>query len=66
MFALSWIYMYGVGLIIYGAGTFACVRAGVLDFSIPTERRSFIAVSVCFGLFAAVHALFQYVLPFVG
>lgn len=66
MFALSWIYLYGVGGVIYVLGTMACVRTGVLDWKNHDERRMYLATTACLVLFAAIHALFQFVLPFVG
>lgn len=66
MYAISWFYLYGVGGAVYAAGALWCVRMGVLDLSEPRERRVFVVATLCLALFAGVHALFQFVLPFVG
>ena len=66
MFALSWFYQYLVGGLIYAGGTLVCVRTGVLDLSDGSERRIWLAATGCLAGYAVVHALFQFVLPFVG
>ena len=66
MYAISWFYLYGVGGALYAAGTFWCLRLGVLDLREPRERQIFVAATVCLALFAGAHALFQFVLPFAG
>ena len=65
MFALSWFYLYGAGTLIYGGATLLSVRMGVLDFSDPRERRAYWTTTAWVAVFAAAHALFQFVLPFV-
>lgn len=66
MYSISWFYLYIVGGLMYGAGTFFVARAGVLDFSAPQDRRIYWFTTSCLVLFAGVHALFQFVFPFVG
>ena len=66
MFALSWYYMYGVGGLIYGGGTIAGIKLGVLDLKVTRDRLLFFSMTGCLMLFAGVHALFQFVLPFSG
>jgi hypothetical protein len=66
MFELSYLYNYGVGGAIYGVGAFICLKHGVLDLKIPRERRIFWSTTGCFGIFAVVHGLFQFVFPHLG
>lgn len=66
MYAISWFYLYGVGGLLYAAGTYWCVRLGVLDFSEPRERVVYLWATICLAIFAGIHALFQFVLPFAG
>lgn len=66
MYAFAWLYMYGVGGLIYVLGAIAGIRAGVIDLHDRNERTVFIGITACLVLFAAVHALFQFVLPFGG
>lgn len=63
MFTLSWFYMYGVGGLIYALGTIVGIKTGVLDLRIKRDRAVYVYVTVCLALFAAVHVLFQFVLP---
>lgn len=65
-YGVSWFYLYGVGGLIYGLGSYFCVRQNVLDFSQPRERLVWLFATGCLGLFAAVHAVFQFILPYVG
>ncbi len=65
-YGISWIYLYGVGGLVYGVGTYFCVRQNVLDFAQPRERQIWILSTVCLVIFAVAHALFQFVLPFAG
>jgi len=65
MFGISWFYLYGVGGTFYGLGTYLCVRAGTLDFKNKRDRRMYTATTSCLVLFAVVHGLFQFVLPYV-
>ncbi|MEM9491659.1 MAG: hypothetical protein AAGC55_21110 [Myxococcota bacterium] len=62
---LSWIYLYGVGGLIYALGSIVCIRAGVLDLKERGERDIFVAATGCLVIFALAHGLFQFVLPFV-
>jgi hypothetical protein len=66
MYKLSWFYLYGVGGAIYALGTYLCTRAGVLDFGDRRERGMFAWATAAMILFAVIHALFQFVFPFVG
>ena len=66
MFTISWFYLYLGGGAIYAAGAYACWRFGSLDLSATHERRDFLLVTGCLVGMAAVHALLQFVLPFVG
>lgn len=65
-YGISWFYLYGVGGAIYAAGTYFCVRQDVLDFEQPREKQVWVFATVCLAIFAAGHALFQFVLPFAG
>ncbi len=62
---LSFFYQYGVGGLIFLVGTVLSVRAGVLDLSVPSERRIYFLLTLFFILVALGHALFQFVFPFV-
>lgn len=66
MYSISWVYQYGVGGLVYAGGAIVCIRAGVLDLKDPSERGSFIFATAGLVTFAVIHALFQYVFPFVG
>ena len=66
MFALSYWYMYGVGSLIYLGGTVLCLRVGALDLQNPRERLAFGIATAGLLVYAGVHALFQFVLPFAG
>jgi len=65
-YGISWIYLYGVGGLIYAGGTWLCVHENALDLSEPRERRTYILATTGLCIFALDHALFQYVLPFAG
>lgn len=66
MFTVSWFYLYAVGGVIYAGGAYACWRFGALDLSITDERRDFLVVTGFLGGMATLHAVLQFVLPFVG
>jgi len=66
MYSLSWFYLYGVGGLIYVLGAVACIRTDALDMTNPRDRGIFVKVSVALVVFAGVHALFQWTLPFYG
>jgi hypothetical protein len=65
-YGISWFYQYGVGGLVYAIGTYFCVRQNVLDFNQPRERRIYLFATLCLGIFATGHAIFQFVLPFAG
>ena len=65
MYSISWFYLYGVGGLMYAGGSYLVWRAGVLDFSAPQDRRIYWFTTGCLVLFAVVHALFQFVFPFI-
>ncbi len=65
-YGISWFYLYGVGGFVYFLGSYFCVRQDVLDFSQPRERQVWCLATGGLALFAAGHALFQFVLPHVG
>ena len=65
MFSISWIYLYLVGGAIYAIGAIFCLKTKVLDLSVKNDRYIFIGTTACLVVFAAVHAVFQFVLPFM-
>ena len=66
MFEISWYYLYGVGGAFYALGSYVCIRSGSLDLSQQQDRTIYAAATGCLVVFAAAHALFQFVLPHGG
>jgi|GEM_PF-2119905 len=65
MYTWSFVYQYGVGGLIYAIGVWIALKSGILDLQDPKERKIFFWLTVCFLVFAGVHALFQFVFPFL-
>ena len=66
MYELSYIYQYGLGTVLFVAGTMVCLRAGVLDLDDRQERRAWAMATGGLVAYAVFHALFQFVFPFTG
>ena len=62
-YTLSYLYQYGIGGLIYLLGAAVSIRYGVLDLKDPGERNIFLVMTLCLGIFALAHGLFQFVLP---
>jgi hypothetical protein len=66
VYELSYIYQYGLGTLVFVAGTVVCIRAGVLDLSDRRERLAWAMATGGLVAYAVFHALFQFVFPFMG
>ena len=61
-----YLYQYTVGSAVFLGGLLVAHRAGAIDLKNQEIRRWFTVLLVGMVLFASVHALLQFVLPFVG
>lgn len=64
MHTWSYIYLYVVGGLFYAWGSYLCIRAGMIDFSMPQDRRMYFWATGSLILFAVVHGVFQLVVPY--
>jgi len=61
-----YLYQYTVGSIVFFGGLLIVHRAGAMDLKNRAARRTLAILLAGMALFASVHALFQFVFPFVG
>lgn len=63
---IPYFYQYTVGSIVFFGGLLVAHRTGALDLKSREARQWFTILLVGMGLFASLHALLQFVFPFVG
>ena len=66
MYEISYFYQYVLGTAIFVAGTVMCIRTGVLDLGDRKERRAWAMATGGLVAYAVIHAVLQFVFPFMG